>query len=107
MLGDLTSVRLNLPPVGKEKGGFFVQNDEDAASFDFNGYAPEFWIVRYSPKADPEVWPTEKGASTDGTGEEPGQTSAEPVDPVFDPIFDRAPSEAEPSEDAAPFEGPF
>ena len=104
---DLGDVRRDLPRPGTEKGRFFVQNEEDNP-FDFTGRLPEFWIVRFAPKIEPEVWPTEAGAESGQAGdplEGPGAVE-EPRDPIFDPIFDDAP-EAPAEDRSSSYDGPF
>lgn len=50
---------LALLPVAT-KGGFFAATS-DTQGVDFGNINPDFWIVRFAPKVEPEVWPTEAG----------------------------------------------
>lgn len=78
----------NLPPVGVEAGRFFTLEETDG-TIELQYGRPEFWIVRYAPKVDPQVWPTDEGAPVDGNadGGEDADTEAEEPEQV-DP-FDR------------------
>lgn len=103
---DLGKVRRILPRTGTEKGRFYIENAEDEAAFQFSGRMPEFWIVRYEPKAEPEVWPTEEGAPGNEDGVDGPVEEMFPQDPDFDPIFDNLPTNKK-SETDSPHEGPF
>lgn len=40
--------------------GSFYAATSDTQGTDFGNVNPDFWIVRFAPKAEPEVWPTEE-----------------------------------------------
>jgi uncharacterized protein DUF2066 len=58
---------------GTITGGFFLESDEGVGTELLN-VNPDFWIVKFAPKVDPEVWPTDDGALDD---EEAGEASVD------------------------------
>lgn len=83
---------LALLPVAT-KGGFYAATS-DTQGTDFGNINPDFWIVRFAPKAELEVWPTEGQEAAGETEAFEGQSPEDSYNEGDLPDYDTAPDGA-------------
>lgn len=76
---------LALLPVATQ--GSFYAATSDTQGTDFGNINPDFWIVRFAPKEELEVWPVDDEVTGDGT-EPRGNEEASDFDDNFEPVSD-------------------